>query len=67
MENLFNPGKTSSANKQRFSGLGVGLILSKMLIELHGGNLRVESELHKGSTFTFSLPLHVHKQVNSQS
>ncbi|MDD4923978.1 MAG: PAS domain S-box protein [Dehalococcoidales bacterium] len=67
MENLFNPRKTSPENNQRFSGLGVGLILSKMLIELHGGNLRVESEMHKGSTFMFSLPLHVHKQVESQS
>jgi len=38
-------------------GTGLGLALSKRLIELHGGRLWVESELGKGSTFTFALPM----------
>ncbi len=57
IDSLFNPRKTSPENNQRFSGLGVGLILSKMLIELHGGNISLESEVHKGAKFTFSLPI----------
>jgi two-component system sensor histidine kinase VicK len=38
-------------------GTGLGLYLCKILIELHGGNVNVESEYGKGSKFSFSLPL----------
>ncbi len=57
IDSLFDARKTSPENNQRFSGLGVGLILSKMLVELHGGNISLESEVHKGAKFTFSLPV----------
>lgn len=39
------------------SGLGIGLYLSKEIIERHDGKIWVESELQKGSTFWFSLPI----------
>jgi len=38
-------------------GTGLGLILCKEFAEKHGGEIRVESEAHKGSNFIFSLPV----------
>lgn len=42
-----------------FSGSGVGLALSKKIIELHGGQLWLDTETKEGSTFYFSLPISV--------
>jgi signal transduction histidine kinase len=39
------------------SGLGLGLAISKRIIDTHGGKIWVDSRLNSGSTFIFVLPL----------
>jgi two-component system sensor histidine kinase ChiS len=48
---------------REYGGAGLGLAVTKQLVQLHGGEIRVESELGKGSHFTFTLPLSEGLQV----
>jgi PAS domain S-box-containing protein len=49
-------GQIDSALNRRYEGTGLGLPLTKALVELHGGSLTVESSLGEGTTVTLRLP-----------
>lgn len=55
-DRLFKPYSRVAADRQRHPGLGLGLALSKQVIELHGGKIWVDSDADKGATFSFFLP-----------
>jgi signal transduction histidine kinase len=52
---LFKPGYQLSRHNARSGGLGIGLALCKMLVELHGGKMWLRSHVGKGSSFFFTL------------
>jgi PAS domain S-box-containing protein len=57
LQRLFQPFiQVSSSLNRQYEGTGLGLALVKQIVELHGGQVMAESEVGKGSRFTFALP-----------
>lgn len=58
--NLFSKfNQINTDTTRKYGGTGLGLFISKQLIELMGGTIGVESEAGKGCTFWFKLPLYI--------
>jgi len=57
-QRLFEPHYRVEPRGQHVGGLGLGLALSKTIVELHGGRIWVRNETGGGSTFGFSVPHH---------
>jgi signal transduction histidine kinase len=58
LPHLFEPFyMADGVDRRKFPGTGLGLSIVKRLVELLAGDIKIESELGKGSTFTITLPL----------
>jgi len=58
--------RVSHPEVKTFPGLGLGLFISAQIVRRHGGRMWVESQEGKGSTFFFTVPLHVQSAPNTQ-
>ncbi len=56
LDQLFEPFNRLNADEKGITGTGIGLTITKRLIELMEGNIAVKSEIGKGSSFTIQLP-----------
>ena len=57
IDKLFKIGeKIARLGTQKEKGTGLGLMLCKEFVDMHGGHITVESEIGKGSTFIIHLP-----------
>ncbi len=54
---VFEKFYRGSSQRYRVHGTGMGLAIAKAIVEAHGGSIALHSELGRGSTFSFSLPL----------
>ena len=67
--NKFTQDRSSTSNSTK--GTGLGMAISKLLVDAMGGEIRVESELNKGSTFTVEIPAEIceipdYMKINSE-
>ncbi len=58
VQNLFHKFYRSHRSRESVAGSGIGLYMSKAIIESHGGTMSVRSSENNGSTFTFSMPIY---------
>lgn len=54
LERIFDPGFTTKGSRM---GMGLGLLITRQVVERHGGDISVESEVGEGTRFTLTLPV----------
>jgi signal transduction histidine kinase/CheY-like chemotaxis protein len=64
---IFESFQQGGRGASKEEGTGLGLSLSKRIVELHGGRLRLESEVGVGSTFTFTIPVDLYETRDQES
>jgi PAS domain S-box-containing protein len=63
LQKLFKPFiQVDNSLSRQYEGTGLGLVLSKRMVEMHGGSIEVQSEAGLGSCFSFYLPWHQNRQ-----
>jgi len=67
MERLFTPFDRLGMEGSNISGSGIGLVITRQLVELMGGSMGVDSEENVGSTFWFELPAATSADVTGSS
>lgn len=63
LDRIFDPGFTT---KGRRMGMGMGLLITRQIVERHGGTLTVESEVGEGTAFTVRLPITLPKAADDR-
>ncbi|MBR5596542.1 MAG: response regulator [Lachnospiraceae bacterium] len=67
LKDIFKPfSQEASTSRTKYQGTGLGMAITKNIVELMGGNIEVESVYHKGSKFTVFLPFMINSRFESR-
>jgi PleD family two-component response regulator len=67
LDKIFEPFTRDVDGSKAIEGIGLGLTITRRLVDLMGGKLSVESDIGNGSTFTFELELDVINEVQAKA
>jgi PAS domain S-box-containing protein len=66
LDEIFDPFmQVDASSSRKYEGTGLGLGLVKKIVQIHGGEIRVESEIGRGSIFRFTIPMKRDEQEES--